>query len=361
MKNHDQEPFRWDLARNTFCVPEFRLLYLATPKVACTAWKWWVAELAGISRETIIQKATYSRESLEALLIHDGIERSNPHIQSFDLQQMQAQYANPDLFRFALVRNPYTRIFSAWASKVLLAETGQVNAGESLPVPQNTHELAQAFENFLGEIETREYPDAWINSHWVPQSLWLDLPGVPFSHVYAIEKMDVALAEIGEHVHRQGGVSPSLRRFNETVLPWQPRFMTETARRRIIHLYREDFSRFAYAPETVPGTDNIADETVEGILAAIPHIQARQRRIDALFHGWKGTEEEKVRWMGQAEIQRLQREHEHEAQMQVIEQYRQSAQTAEQRMAMMEASRSWRMTQPLRRLMAIFRSGQGTG
>ncbi|MDX5936498.1 sulfotransferase family 2 domain-containing protein [Acidithiobacillus thiooxidans] len=353
--------FRWDLARNTFYLPDFKLLYLATPKAACTAWKWWVTELAGISREQIVESSVNSRESVEDLLIHDGIGRCKPEVQSFDLEQMQKHYADPDLFRFALVRNPYTRVFSAWASKVLLSEPGQRHHGEWLTIPRTIQELAQGFEDFLGEVEAGEYPDAWINSHWVPQSVWLDLPGVPFTRIYAIERMEQALSEIGERVRLQGSRPPDLRRYNETILPWQPRFLTQQARQRIIRLYQNDFSRFSYDPEQIPGRNDLSDEAVQGLLTAIPHLQERQRRIESLYQATTKLDAEKVQWMGLAETRRLQREQERVQQQQSIAAYKQLAENAERKVALMEASRSWRLTRSLRNLTAVLRSMRGDG
>lgn len=389
MASLDPERFRWDVARNTFYVASSKLLYFATPKAACTAWKWWIADLAGISRADIINRATFGREAIEDLLVHDGIARCAPDVQSFDLKKVQEHYADPDMFRFALVRNPYTRIFSAWASKVLLAESGQVNQ-EGWPqvqiIPLNTSEIRTSFEAFLEGIETHEYPDAWINSHWIPQSLWIDLVGAAFSRVYPIEQMDIALTEIGQVVHRHGGICPPLRRFNETVLPWQPRFLSEASRARIAHLYSDDFSRFGYDPDHVPGADDLSDEAVSGILSAISHLRARNVRIDAMFSGWADTEEVRVRWMGQAEILRLKQAQERAAHAEAIaaslkeaqdvqlamatsmkdaqlriDASMKDAQDAQSHMAMIEASRSWRITRPLRMIMALVRRQNEAG
>src|SRR5215211_3785581 len=53
---HLKDPINWDFLRwNSFLSERYKLLYIATPKVACTLLKWWFADLEGYS-EVLAQR-----------------------------------------------------------------------------------------------------------------------------------------------------------------------------------------------------------------------------------------------------------------------------------------------------------------
>ena len=65
---------RW----NSYLSTRFKLLYIATPKVACTSLKWWFAALEDYSKALL--SATGSSESSPDLVIHDVFHKIAPNV-----------------------------------------------------------------------------------------------------------------------------------------------------------------------------------------------------------------------------------------------------------------------------------------
>ncbi|MHB1768344.1 MAG: sulfotransferase family 2 domain-containing protein, partial [Phycisphaerae bacterium] len=104
---------------------QYLLHYVSTPKVACTSLKWWFAELD--APEFFTYDILRSYETDPNLTIHDSFHRACPKITGLDAVDLKKILLSRDFFRFALVRNPFTRIFSAWQSKILLREPLQAD------------------------------------------------------------------------------------------------------------------------------------------------------------------------------------------------------------------------------------------
>ena len=108
------------LSFNSYCSRRHRLFYVATPKVACTTLKWWFAELEGYTE--ILCNIKDSAETDPDLVIHDSFHKVAPDVTGLSPSELLEPLTSDDYFRFAIVRNPYKRIFSAWQSKLLLKE-----------------------------------------------------------------------------------------------------------------------------------------------------------------------------------------------------------------------------------------------
>jgi len=95
-----------------------RIFYVATPKVACTSVKWWFAGLEGC--EDKIRAVVDTKETDADLSVHSAFRIVAPDVTGLVLEDLKEALESDSYFRFALVRNPYRRIFSAWQSKILL-------------------------------------------------------------------------------------------------------------------------------------------------------------------------------------------------------------------------------------------------
>lgn len=78
-----------------------------------------------------------------------------------------------DLYRFAVVRNPYTRTLSAYLDKV-----------ERKALRRNRE---TSFEAFLDELETGAL---YANAHWAPQSSLLLMPLTDFDFIGKVENLN---------------------------------------------------------------------------------------------------------------------------------------------------------------------------
>lgn len=354
------DPHVWDLARNSFYLPHLHLHYLATPKAACTSWKWWVAALLELSPP---QDNSHwaCLEASPDLMVHQWIGAAAPLVQNFDLQALSRACSDPQVYRFALVRNPFTRIFSAWSSKILLQERGQIPddlCAAAQALPKTDGEVAAAFEAFVEDISLRDLQQGWRNVHWMPQSLWLDFFQTHYDAIFPLEDMAKAQNEVAQRLAAQGRNFPPLGHFHETVLPYQRRFLTARTIQLIQELYAEDFARFAYDPEQVPMGSDLAPAYIEGILSTVPQVRARHERISQMHRAFQNEynahqELQKCYFPLLSKNKNLQKEFDD-----LLARFQhQTAEFDTVRMQLTEltSSRSWRWTAPIRHLRARLR------
>ena len=270
------EYLRW----NSYLSERHHLLYIATPKVACTALKWWFAALEGCAEA--IHAAPDTIESDPDLAIHDCFYRVAPQVTGLAPARIEAVLESPLYYRFALVRNPFTRIFSAWQSKLLLREPVQ-----SAPYVdcdffhwriEDERDLARAFEGFLDHLARREAP-RFRDAHWTPQQRLLRPDLVSYSRIARIEEPGALADELA--VRLGPGVPSPFKapRRNESLIPYLPQWVTPRSTELIRELYAADLEAFGYAAEPPPAKGSFSSAQLRVALDAIELLRARHRRL----------------------------------------------------------------------------------
>lgn len=106
------------LGHNSYRSELNKLLYVATPKAACTLHKWWLADL-----ESHFQTLCGMTDSVEidpSLVIHDRFHKVAPDVTHPGPESLVQKLTSESYLRLAAVRNPYKRIFSGRQSKLLM-------------------------------------------------------------------------------------------------------------------------------------------------------------------------------------------------------------------------------------------------
>jgi glycosyltransferase involved in cell wall biosynthesis len=247
------EPVWTYLRWNSYLSTQRKLLYIATPKVACTTLKWWFASLEGYSK--ILRGANGSLETDPDLVIHDTFHKVAPAVTGLLPEALAEALMSDEFFRFAVVRNPYKRIFSAWQSKILLREPLQV--GDYLQQDFLHHpimdvaDISIAFERFLEHLGTTEAPSFW-DSHWNPQ---VELLRPDLVHYSMLANVEDTAALSRELLARLGpGVQDpfAIKRSNESLIPYSPDLISARSGELIRSMYAQDFNAFGFelaAPE----------------------------------------------------------------------------------------------------------------
>jgi hypothetical protein len=278
------DPMLWGhLAFNAVISPRCRLLYVATPKVACTGIKWWMAMLEG--RSEAVAAFPDSLESSPELVVHDALPRVAPDLTGLGPEALTGPLTDHRWLRFAVVRNPFRRIFSAWQSKLLLQEPLQSEPYADLPfyarAISSAEDVREAFEGFLAHLAEHEAPSTFADPHWTPQVALLRPDLIHYDLIGRIEAptdLETLLkARLGP-----GVPSPFAERpINESLIPWSPDLLTARAVRLILELYAEDFAAFGYSA-TLPSSQRAASSAeLEVALRAVSLIRGRHRRLAA--------------------------------------------------------------------------------
>ncbi|MDD4915440.1 MAG: sulfotransferase family protein [Methylococcales bacterium] len=276
----DKEQLFEYLGINGYLCERYKIFYVATPKVACTSLKWWFADLTGYARA--IRESTDSRESDPALVIHDVFAKVAADVTGLMPDALLEPLGSDDYFRFAVVRNPYKRIFSAWQSKLLLREPLQippyVNTGFfNMPV-KNATDLAAAFEAFLEYLLANEAPN-FQDMHWTPQADLLRPDLIGYSLIAKLEETGVLSTALSERLG-SGFTDPfASKTSNESLIPYLPGYITPRSIELIATLYAKDFQAFGYSLQPPDSKDAFTDRELAVALKAVELIRGRNRRL----------------------------------------------------------------------------------
>ncbi len=268
------------LIKNLHFSERHRLVYVSTPKVGCTSLKWWFANLTGNTEK--IRAVLDSDESTPDLKIHDAFPRVAPDVIGLSSERLEKALKAEGVFRFAVVRNPFTRIFSAWQSKLLLREPLQIDPYKDFEFFKlsiaSVADIALAFQSFLEHLADCEAP-FYKDVHWTPQ---LDLlnPGiVNYSLVSKIEDTDELAGALATHLSGEGGNPFYYKRSNESLLPFHRQFITSKSENLIRQLYREDFSTFSYTEEIPPQSRQLSSQAFDSAIQAIELVRSKHQRL----------------------------------------------------------------------------------
>jgi len=269
----------WEFLRwNSYLSEQYKLLYIATPKVACTSLKWWFAALEGYSKA--LSEFKDSGESDPDLVIHDSFHKVAPHVADLGPEELTPALVSTDYFRFAVVRNPYKRIFSAWQSKLLLREPIQSRLYleyDFFRYPIKTVEdIRSSFEAFLEHLAFKEAPE-FLDLHWTPQVDLLRPDLISYTKLSQIEnvrELSQALEEhLGPHI-----LNPfTSRRANESMLDYSTDFITERSMDLIQMLYARDFDTFGYGNSPPSSKKEYTTSELNLALHAVNLIRARHQ------------------------------------------------------------------------------------
>lgn len=144
-------------------------------------------------------------------------------------KQQMAQF--DALFKFAVVRNPFTRTLSSYLEKV---ERRAANKGKQT-----------SFKHFLHEVRDRLL---YTNAHWAPQHALLLIPLENFDMIGKVESLNSDLITIRSRIspgteypvtsvmHNATGASGKLQQYYDDELI-----------KLVREIYREDFEAFDYS------------------------------------------------------------------------------------------------------------------
>ena len=329
----------------------FQIFFVPVPKAGCTSILWSLAELAGLPESAFADSE--GREVTRALAIHDL--RRWPELFRFGARSDEDRakiLGSDDWFRFTVVRQPFRRLWSAWQSKVLLAEPQFVDRYSEQPwFPRqlrSADDVVGAWRDFLTAL--RDDPDLLrADVHWSPQVDVLDFSDVSYDHIGQVEKLGETLDRVRDHLKETVGVElPEPPRTNLSALPYTDALYTEADLDLVSNLYAEDLRTFGY--ELPTGGDvgkDLPADWISGVDAAVPAIEElrnRHERVADLQQILKGRRKEIKDLDRRLTRQRRLRREERARNERLVERI----QDAHKELEKIHQSRAWQYTAPLR-------------
>lgn len=227
-------------------LPEHDLIYLPVEKNANSKTKRVLAEVRGV-------RNPFSRRSKTEF-------RSCASAHEIPIQELYRILNSPNRLIFAIVRDPYERIYSAWANKFrgrpLVPSKGlqkpipeidtylrlRASIDPSLPAGEKAR---MTFGEFLVYVEAIIH--SWADPHIVPQSRFLNVPFAPIGRLVRLESYVEQMQPIMQHLKASPEITSRLgEKVNATGLTKEQYAITPDQRTIIERLYRDDFEAFGY-------------------------------------------------------------------------------------------------------------------
>jgi hypothetical protein len=214
-----------------------RLIYVETPKVGCTL----------IKRVMQFAECGFDEDALPED-VHD--RRTSPlRSPKDDLAGFLAELESDACLTFSFVRNPFTRFLSAYLDKIVGDPAVLTKRQKKLgigPGPERP-----SFDEFVELVSNQTALD--MDVHWAPQSFLLGWPRVRYGFLGRFERLtedlDTLMAARGLRYPigaRRLAISHATGADKKLAA-----YFSEKTRQRIVDIYGDDFSHFAY-PTTLP-------------------------------------------------------------------------------------------------------------
>lgn len=158
------------------------------------------------------------------------------------------------VFKFALVRNPYTRALSGYLDKILRGKEQKKNIAPHVAAQRSCTlddfrakdiTFLEFCKALAGKDNIREF-----DHHWRPQAAHICIDIVPYSFIGKLENIDSDLKEINKHI---GSLSNTNETGHKTGAGQRLKdFYCEESMEIIANVYEEDFERFNYDIQRLP-------------------------------------------------------------------------------------------------------------
>lgn len=329
----------------------FRTFFTPVPKAGCTSVLWTMAGLAGLTESTFLESE--GREVTRALAIHDMRRWPDAFVFGERSEEEQNRVVSEDgWFRFSVVRNPFRRLFSAWQSKILLAEPQFIDRYSQEPwFPRELGSSADVVRYWREFVDAVKKDPALLSAdvHWAPQVNVLDLERISYDHLGHVEKMDDTIELWRKHLRAVADREiDDLPRTNLSPIPHTNELFTEEDIAVLSEGYADDLREFGYEP---PSGDGIGKDlpdtwlaTVDAVVPAIDELRNRHERVADLQQAVKTRRQKQRESERDLKREKSLRREEHRRNKRLRQRLREES----KQLRKMQQSRAWKMTAPLR-------------
>ncbi|MFE9572857.1 sulfotransferase family 2 domain-containing protein [Streptomyces sp. NPDC006692] len=242
-------------ATHGIVLPGWKVLYVVTPKAACTSLLWMFAELQHEPGEAF--RASLAPEVTRALAIHDfSCWQHTRTLRQLTEPEWRQIRDDPEWFVFCVTRHPLPRLWSAWQSKLLLREPYYARGYAARSwFPRTPHQFTDVVEDFESFVDALQHERGLLdgNSHWRPQTTLLKPDTFPYRHIGKVEELQTTVDLLGDHLKRQGCTQPlTLPRENATPIPLPLVQLSPHTIHTVERLYAQDLALLSYPPTPLP-------------------------------------------------------------------------------------------------------------
>ena len=271
--------------RPTFVMPQYKAVYVAVSKAACTSLKWLVADIQGEDPARFMS-STSRMVTRDMCIHHRGGFKRTPMLHELGDRELEAIRPDNGWFVFTVVRHPAARMFSAWQSKLLLREPRRVIKHGSEPwfprIPRSTEDVIDDFRRFVLAMAAAPEHVVMTDRHFMPQWREAAPERMPYDRVYDTAEIPVLLEDLGTHLRANGYRGDLvLKESNDTPLRPLAAAFPQDVQDALAALYADDFEHLGY-DSVVPAKLHPGDAYPSQALAEVRRLIERHERIGDL-------------------------------------------------------------------------------
>jgi hypothetical protein len=268
--------------RHTFVLGRYKVVYVATPKAACSSLKWVVADIGGEDLTSF--RAVDGSPSPGTGSIHARrLWKQVPRLHELTDDELAEIHATNGWHVFAVVRHPATRLWSAWQQKVLLCAPHRelkVPAGRMPAPPTTTADLVEAFAEFVVDLAGGRFERLTDDLHFQSQHHVLAAERMPYTRVYTVSELDQTMRDLDAQVRAHGGDPvPTLPSSNETPLKALRSVFAPETLATIREIYADDYRAWFSHDEGVPSGTRDEPEFSPAVLGEVRRLMEENARL----------------------------------------------------------------------------------
>jgi tetratricopeptide (TPR) repeat protein len=250
------------IAGASFVSLERRYLFAPVAKAGATSIKWLLHEIEG--GPPIGYSAGTQREVRRDMFIHARGNLPLPSLIDLDDATQEHVLNSPDFMRFTVVRNPYTRLASAWRDKVYLCAPSFENYTRHIKgrLPSgNDPDSFVSFAEFVAMVEGEDLANC--DRHWRLQTVLTLRNTLSFTHVGRLEDFGATIRAFLSHVGLDARAERPPKNRSAGAFCYD-----STLAKRVYELYRQDFEAFGYDRDSwAPAATEKARAVPESVFA----------------------------------------------------------------------------------------------
>ena len=267
------------LGYSTYVNFDRKYLYYEVPKAACTWMKLLIHSLEKLP--PITPFVGHHSEVRRDMFIHERSEFKLPSLMEFDDEKQEYILTSPEFFRFTIVRNPYTRLQSAWKEKVQACAPGFAYLYEQMKgrLPQGNHpDSFITFSDFVTAISRHDL--AASDPHWRLQVEHLFYRAMNFKLVGRAESLQEAVSIFV----KRAGFAPAQFPPPTNTSRWSSAYDQALAD-KVYALYERDFVDLGYAKDSWKSRDKVQESPPDTVSEArfLDEITERNIVINHLY------------------------------------------------------------------------------
>jgi hypothetical protein len=249
---YDKDYIKARLTQTSYVSTKHKYVYLEVPKAACTRLKYIIHTLEQLRPVPV----TFDRlpETRLFMFIHDRERFEMPSLADFPEDEITRILAEDEYFKFTFVRNPYSRLVSAWMNKLYFIEPGLENLYHAIKnnFPDCVDGRYITFEGFVKYINEFENIRT-CNPHYRLQSDLIMANAIEYDMVAKVEKFDEGIKQLETRIGVSNLDNSKSGSSNESYgEDWRSHYTPELAD-IVYKLYKNDFEQFEYTASSWKG------------------------------------------------------------------------------------------------------------